>query len=107
MLVGRLGNYPEKQSTTNGTEVAKFSVATDVGFGEKKKTSWFSCQAYGKMAETCNKYLAKGMLVFVEGHVEQYRPEPEKMYWNVQVTSMRMLEKKKREEENPDATVGF
>jgi single-strand DNA-binding protein len=58
--VGRLGQAPKMQYDKNGNAVTKFSVATDVGFGENKKTIWTNLVAFGKMAETLNQYLDKG-----------------------------------------------
>lgn len=73
-IIGRLGRDPEMKYTPTGQAVTSFSVATDNSYtdknGEKvKETAWFRVQVWGKMAEHCNIYLAKGSLVMVEGRL--------------------------------------
>lgn len=65
--LGRLGNDPELRYTPDGTPVANFSLATDVGYGEKKDTIWFRVAVWRKMAESANQYLAKGRTVLIVG----------------------------------------
>jgi single-strand DNA-binding protein len=72
LLIGRLGKDPEERTTTGGTRVSNFSLATDSyrsGNGEKT-TEWHRIVAFGKVAEQCNHYLKKGRLVFVEGALQ-------------------------------------
>ena len=73
-LIGHLGREPEERSTAGGTKVSSFSVATNYirpgsGNGEKL-TEWHRIVAYGKLAETCNGYLHKGRLVYIEGSLQ-------------------------------------
>ena len=72
MLIGNLGSEPEMRFTPNGNPVTTFRVATNRSFstpdGERKEeTEWFTVVAWGKLAEQCNQFLAKGKLVYVEG----------------------------------------
>ncbi len=72
VLVGNLGRDPEMRYTPNGTPVTTFSVATSRKYkdsaGEtKEETVWFRVSVWGKQAEVCNQYLAKGRNVLVEG----------------------------------------
>lgn len=60
---GRLGKDPKMQYTPAGTAQTSFSVATDTGFGDNKKTVWVSLIVWGKQAETFNQYLEKGSRV--------------------------------------------
>jgi single-strand DNA-binding protein len=74
-LVGRLGKEPEMRYTQSGQAVCSFSVATDRSWtdtaGQKQtRTTWFQVTSWGKLAETCNNYLKKGRLVYIEGRVE-------------------------------------
>lgn len=74
ILVGRLGQDPDIRYSPNGTAIAKFSLATDerVPAGEgnwEDRTEWHRIVAFGKLAEVCGNYLAKGRLVFVEGSI--------------------------------------
>ena len=60
---GRLGKDPKMQYTPGGTAQTSFSVATDTGFGDNKKTVWVSLIVWGKQAEVYNQYLEKGSRV--------------------------------------------
>ncbi len=78
ILVGRLGRDPEMRYTPDGKPVASFSVATDRHWTDangqrQEKTVWFRVTAWGKQAETCNTYLAKGRQVMVEGELDEPR----------------------------------
>ena len=71
-LIGNLGMDPEVKSFDGGRKLAKFSVATSQGYtnskGEKvKDTQWHNIIAWGKLAETAEKYLKKGSEVALEG----------------------------------------
>lgn len=53
--------------------VARFSVAIDRGKdknGESRGTDFPNCVAFGKTAENCEKYLAKGRFVLIEGRLQ-------------------------------------
>ena len=69
-LVGRLGRDPETKFTGSGKAVANFSIATDEGFGDKKKTTWHSIVCWEKTAEAVQKYVKKGSLVLVDGRIQ-------------------------------------
>jgi single-strand DNA-binding protein len=75
ILIGRLGKDPEVRYTPDGTMVTNFTLATDETVkdksGEKvQKTEWHRIVTFGKLAEICGNYLAKGKLVFVEGRIQ-------------------------------------
>lgn len=65
-VVGRLGRDAEIKTSASGTTYAKFSVATDHGYGDKKVTTWVEVTVFGKSAEFAGK-LAKGDQVAVSG----------------------------------------
>jgi single-strand DNA-binding protein len=69
-ITGRLGRDSELRYAKSGDTVLGFSVADDIGYGEKKKTQWFECSIWGKRAETLAQYLAKGQQVVVHGQFE-------------------------------------
>ena len=75
IIVGNLGRDPEVRNTAGGQSVANFSVATseqwaDKQSGEKKeKTEWHRIVVWGKVAELCGQYLAKGRKVYIEGRL--------------------------------------
>ena len=75
IIVGRLGRDPEMRYTPQGTPVTSMNVATDRSWtdasGQRQdRTTWFRVSVWGKQAEMCNQYLAKGRLVLVEGEIE-------------------------------------
>ena len=76
ILVGNLGRDPEVRYTGSGTAVANFTMATterwsDPSSGERKeKTEWHRIVVWGKTAENCAQYLAKGRSVYIEGRIQ-------------------------------------
>lgn len=68
--VGRLTKDPETRYTGEGKAIAKFTVAIDDGFGENKKTNFIPVVAFGKTAESCEKYISKGSRVGVTGRIQ-------------------------------------
>ena len=74
IVIGNLGGDPEMRYTPSGQAVTNFSVATNYKYtasdGERREeTEWFRVSAWGRLAETCNQYLAKGKKVYVEGRL--------------------------------------
>ena len=65
ILVGRLGKDPEIRYTPSGTAIANFTMATSENYKDKdgqkqERTEWHRIVAFGKLAEICGEYLAKG-----------------------------------------------
>lgn len=79
VLLGNLGADPIRRTTKNGNPVVHFPMATSrkVKKGEEgvEETQWHQIVAWGKLAETCEKYLSKGRKVYVEGSVRTRRYE--------------------------------
>ena len=72
MLVGRLGRDPELRYSSNGVAVCSLSVATDESYmdaqnAKVERVEWHRVVVYGKQGEACERCLAKGSLVHVEG----------------------------------------
>ena len=73
-VIARLGRDAKLEHTTGGTAVLKFTVADDIGFGDKKTTNWWDCQLWGKQAEgKLSEFLKKGTQVVVFGEAT-FRP---------------------------------
>lgn len=75
IIVGRLGADPELKTLGSGQAVANFNVATSENWvdreGQKQeRTEWHRIVVWGKLAEICRQYLAKGRQVFVEGKLQ-------------------------------------
>ena len=74
IVIGNLGRDPEMRYTPNGQAVTSFSVATNYRYttadGEQRdETEWFNVAVFGRQAETCNQFLAKGRKVYVDGRL--------------------------------------
>lgn len=68
-ILGKLGGDVELKDV-NGTALAKFSVAQNVGFGDKKSVNWFSVSIWGGQAKSnFVDYLKKGQMVQVVGEL--------------------------------------
>lgn len=68
-ILGKLGGDVELKDV-NGTALAKFSVAQNVGFGDKKSTNWFNVSIWGGQAKSnFVDYLKKGQMVQVVGEL--------------------------------------
>lgn len=72
-FMGRLTKDPEVRNTTNGTQVAVFTLAVNrkfAGQNGERQTDFFNLTAFGKTAEFCSKYFRKGAQVLVEGRIQ-------------------------------------
>ena len=74
MLIGNLGKDPEVRFIASGKAVCEFPVATseqwtDASGAKQERTEWHTVSIWGKQAEACGQYLAKGRQVFVEGSI--------------------------------------
>lgn len=78
-LIGNLGADPEVRSTSNGSRVATFSLATSRSWNgpsgdRQEKTEWHRCVVWNskvsQLADIVERYLKKGDKVYVEGRIE-------------------------------------
>jgi single-strand DNA-binding protein len=101
-LIGYLGRDPETRFTPTGKKVCHYNVAVSRRWtgaeGEAKEaTDWFNIEAWGRLGETCQEYLKKGSLIYLEGRLQtdQYEHEGEKRYFTKVVAQhMQMLDRK-------------
>jgi single-strand DNA-binding protein len=75
ILIGNLGRDPELRYTPNGQAVANFTLATSENWTNKsgereERTEWHRIVAWGRTAELCAQYLAKGRTVYIEGRLQ-------------------------------------
>lgn len=75
IIIGNLGADPEIRTTQSGQTVAQLSIATSDTFTDKQgnrqeRTEWHTVIAWAKLAELCQRYLAKGRKVYVEGRLQ-------------------------------------
>lgn len=71
-LIGRLGQAPDVKHLESGKTVANFSLATNDKYKNAKgewveTTEWHNVVAWGKTAETIEKYVQKGNEIAIEG----------------------------------------
>lgn len=82
-LIGRLTNDPQISYITDKQMcVAKFTMAIDDGWGERKRTNFIPVTVFGKKAESCERFLTKGKLVGVQGKIQtgSYDKNGQKVY---------------------------
>jgi single-strand DNA-binding protein len=86
-LIGHLGATPEVKTLDGGNALARFSVATNEYYTDKKgekqtNTDWHNLVAWGKTAELAGQLLQKGSEVAIEGRLttRSYEKEGEKKY---------------------------
>ena len=79
-LIGYLGQDPKSKYTPRGRRVTDFSLGiTHRWKGEegeaREHTEWMNVEAWGRLAEVCHEYLAKGSLVYIDGRLKTNRYE--------------------------------
>ena len=74
ILIGRLTKDPEMKYTTgqNQMAVTTFTLAIDrpARQGQEKQTDFIRITTFGRMAENCDRYLAKGRRAAVQGRIQ-------------------------------------
>lgn len=58
---------------TKGTQITKFSIANNTGFGQYAKTNFFNVQVWGKAGVAIAEYLKKGKQIAVTGMLENQK----------------------------------
>lgn len=75
IVVGNVGSDSEMRYLESGTAVTSFTLATNRRYrtssGEQREeTEWFTVTAWGRLAETVNQYVNKGMKIYAEGRLK-------------------------------------
>lgn len=75
MIIGNLTRDPELRTTPSGQNVCNFGVATssqwtDASGQKQERVEYHNIVAWGRLAEICGQYLAKGRKVYVEGRLQ-------------------------------------
>jgi single-strand DNA-binding protein len=102
-LIGRLGKDPEIRTFEGNNKIANFTLATNERYKDKTGnmvdvTDWHNVVVrFTKQAEIAEKYLKKGMLVYIEGKLKNHswddKDGNKKYITEVVVDSFNMLEK--------------
>jgi single-strand DNA-binding protein len=99
ILIGNLGADPELRQTQSGP-VCNMRVATTERWttqdGQKQeRTEWHTVVVWGRQAENCQRYLAKGRPVYVEGSLQSrtYTDQDgkERRVWDVRAQTIQFL----------------
>ena len=119
MLIGNVGQSPDMRYTPSGNPVTSFSVACNRKYEQdgqsKEETEWFNVVTWNKQAESCNQYLSKGSLVYVEGrlHTRSWDGQDGQKHYRTEVIASQVifLDKKgggQREEDySPEDDIPF
>ncbi len=80
IVMGNLTRDPELRYTPSGAAVTSFGLGINRRFRDgsgapKDEATFVEIVAWGKQAEVCGEYLAKGRLVLIEGRLRQERWE--------------------------------
>ena len=109
-LLGNVGKEPEIRDSQAGKFATLTLATTDKGFTKQdgtqvpERTEWHNLVIFGRQAETVEKYVGKGMRLYVEGKLRtrKYtaRDKTEKYVTEIVVDTFEMLSSKK-EASNP------
>jgi single-strand DNA-binding protein len=74
-ILGNLTRDPEVRSLPSGQNVVNFAIATNRVWNDKagarqEDVQFHNVVVFGRMADTCAKYLSKGKMVLVEGRIQ-------------------------------------
>ena len=109
-LIGRIARDPVISYTQTQMAVCRFSLALDRGKdkdGNDRGADFPSCVAFGKTAEFIDKWLKKGQLVGIVGHLQtgSYEKDGQKIYTtDVVVDRTTMVDWGKKDDEKPAGT---
>jgi single-strand DNA-binding protein len=106
-FIGRLGRDPEKRFMASGDAVVNFSIAVGWKGKDKEGTEWIRVNAYGKLAEICAEYLAKGSQVYIAGRMTtrkwQDKDGQDRYSTEINADRMQMLGGKSEPKQEPAA----
>ncbi len=73
-LIGNLGGAPEVKTLESGNKLAKFAIATNEYYTNKKGekvtgTQWHNVVVWGKLAGLAEQLLQKGTEVVIDGRI--------------------------------------
>ena len=101
ILVGNVGADPEVRYVSEGVAVARIRLATSESYNNKQgeritNTEWHNLVVWRGLAEVVEKYVKKGMQLYVEGKItyKQYEKDGETKYMTeIVVNDLKMLSK--------------
>lgn len=104
ILIGRTTKDIELKTTTTGKAIVNFNLAVNRTFKNgngEYESDFFTCIAFGNLAETINRYVKKGDLVGIEGRLQtrNYTDREGKKHYltEVMVENIDFLQPKKQQ----------
>lgn len=102
MLIGRLGQDPEKKVTSSGKSVTSVSLASSSYYkdemgNKQESTEWHRLVFWGNLADNLLQYTKKGSLLYVEGRLqtqEWTKDDVRRYTTQIVVSNMQFLDKK-------------
>ena len=99
ILIGTVGQDPDVKYLDGGIAVARLSIATNERYKNKNgetvdQTEWHNIVFWRGLAETIEKYVTKGMRIYIEGRLRNRNWEKDgiKHYsYEIQADTMQML----------------
>lgn len=74
-LIGRLVKDPEISHTTNGTHIARFTLAIQREGKDREGADYVRCVTFNKNADVVERYLSKGRQIGATGRLASYSYE--------------------------------
>ncbi len=105
-LIGYLGRDPESRFTPSGKRVTHFSLGVTqhwrTGDDNRESTEWINVEAWERLSETCEEYLRKGSLVYIEGRIktDKYEDNGSNRYFTKVVASQVQFLDRRPSDEN-------
>lgn len=97
LLVGYTGADADIRYTSKGTAIANVRLATNASRKNDKgeyedSTEWHRVVLFGKVAEFCEQYVKKGMLIYVDGRLQtrNWEDKEEQKHYVTEVIGERM-----------------
>ena len=111
ILIGNLGRDPEVRHLEGGASVANFPIATTESYKDKsgnrvEQTEWHNIVMWRGLAEVAEKYLKKGISIYVEGKLRtrSYEKDGQKHYrTEILADNMTILTRKDDNKTNTDS----
>lgn len=112
-LLGNVGSDPEVRATSNGSRVAKVSLATSRQWNDKagqkqEATDWHRLTFFGKLADVVEEWVHKGDRIHIRGRIQYSQTQDDTgntRYWtDVVVDELTLLSPAQPREAAPAPT---
>lgn len=73
ILTGRFTRDPESRMTQGNLEISRFSLACQGAYVSRdgeRDTEFINCVAFGRTAQTINRYCQKGRMILAQGRIK-------------------------------------